>query len=298
MWQEGSSLDQLDKRISSPVFHLRLPAILETLLSLPGAFMGLPHAFLAPTPLALAYLASPPTDRGFVGTGLLLALAVGLSAFFGGLKGYLNFRQTTKQLLLTLPIFTLSFLSLGRVPAAARSVGFTSITCTVLTVALTIPLKALSNRLRPAAALKLGEKVAERRSPLVVPYIQAMCVGGQSKESLPSADAAVMAANALLLSAWSYPPAPWAPAALGLTMIALCFFGRMYFWAHHLLDVLTGAAVGAIVTLSLRHFGLGAQLSHTVVALVLFIAALVYMQRRTKVFSDEGHSVPVSSARE
>ena len=47
-----------------------------------------------------------------------------------------------------------------------------------------------------------------------------MCTGGQSQEALPSSDAAVMAANAVLL--W----ATGMPAALGIGMYLLACFGR------------------------------------------------------------------------
>ena len=52
------------------------------------------------------------------------------------------------------------------------------------------------------------------------PLRQAMCTGGQSQEALPSSDAAVMAANAVLL--W----ATGMPAALGIGMYLLACFGR------------------------------------------------------------------------
>ena len=51
------------------------------------------------------------------------------------------------------------------------------------------------------------------------PYIEAMGCGGQSREALPSSDAAVMAANGLLLSARGLPK-------LAIGMYLLACFGR------------------------------------------------------------------------
>ena len=50
-----------------------------------------------------------------------------------------------------------------------------------------------------------------------------MCKGGQSREALPSSDAAVMAANAFLLwRFWHHPAAPM----VALMFFALACFGR------------------------------------------------------------------------
>lgn len=285
LWREGSWLDAVDKRISSLVFGLRLPALLELLLAVPGAFMGFPHAFLGPTPLALAWLASsgPAT---FLRNMAAVSLAGGLIGFFGGLMGTFDFRQATKVMLLAMPAFAIWALFRPGVEAAARNVGLLSITAAALAVAVCIPLKAVANRLRPAVSLKLVFKAKDTRLPMLLRYIKAMCAGGQANESLPSSDAAVMAANATLLCmAWAYPE-PW-PQRLALCFVALCCLGRMYFWAHHLLDVACGSAVGYALVLGLRSYGLGGRLPDVLIALSVFLASLLFMQWRTRVFAKD-----------
>ena len=54
---------------------------------------------------------------------------------------------------------------------------------------------------------------------------QAMCKGGQSREALPSSDAAVMAANCFLLCKfWHHPIAPF----LATLLFFLACFGRIF----------------------------------------------------------------------
>ncbi|CAE6924199.1 DUSP12, partial [Symbiodinium sp. CCMP2592] len=252
LWAEGSPADRLDKHLSGPFFRLKLPVAAEILLSVPGAFMGFPHAFFGPTPLLLAWLSSP------LGQGRPTALAtaalalLGLGGFFGGLAQRFDFIRVTKLFLFLMPGLTLA--ALHTAPAAAAAVGRASLVSACLAVAFSFPLKASFDRLRPAAALGLDTK---RRAPLLRPYIQAMCQGGQSREALPSSDAAVMAANAVILwRCWQSPPAPWAPAAVAVGAFAFAAFGRMYFWAHHLLDVIAGGFMGVCVAKGVLHLGL------------------------------------------
>lgn len=221
------------------------------------------------------------------GNAAALAFAVGVSLFFGGLAGVVNLYKTTKVVLFAMPIFTLVVLSQASISAASRSMGLLSITATALTIALTIPMKAATDRLRPAVALKFMDEVRERRCKVLVPYIQGMCAGGQSRESLPSSDAAIMATNALLLTlAWVSPPTPWLPSAVALGLLSLSFLGRMYLWAHHFLDVCAGAATGAFTVFFLQSFGIGTRWGDVFVSLVLFVASIVAMQKRTRVFDE------------
>ena len=63
-----------------------------------------------------------------------------------------------------------------------------------------------------------------RHSSTSLLIFQAMCKGGQSREALPSSDAAVMAANCFLLwKFWHHPIAPF----LATLLFLLACFGRI-----------------------------------------------------------------------
>ncbi|CAE8637333.1 unnamed protein product [Polarella glacialis] len=255
--------------------------------------MGFPHAFFGFTPLTMAWFASPVGTGSVAATSALACLAAGLLCFYGGLRGLFDFTQFTKLVIFALPSLCLAACSgvFGQVPEVAAQAGRMSLAAACLAVAVTIPLKAATDRLRPAAALSLSDQIAKRRSPLLAPYIKAMCAGGQSREALPSSDAAVMAANAVLLvQFWHAPPAAWMPGALAVTLFSLACFGRMYFWAHHLLDVLVGGSLGAAVASVLVHTGFGFRPGHVGVSFVIFLVAVAAMQKRTKIFDgDKAH---------
>ncbi|CAJ1335186.1 unnamed protein product [Effrenium voratum] len=286
---DAMALNRLDERFSAPVFNLKLPDSAELLLSVPGALMGFPHAFFGATPMMLAYLASPAGQGGPALLGAtLLALLGGLS-FYGGLAQWFDFIKASKVMIFAMPYLCLLAASF----CTAAPVAYASLVCASLSVALSIPLKAWSDRRRPAA--KLGFPLT-KRAPLLRPYIQAMCTGGQSRESLPSSDAAVMAANAMLLwRCWRNPPWHWAPLAAALGLFALASFGRMYFWAHHLCDVLCGGLLGVLVVICVLHLGWITR-AHFLLCFVIFLLALVATQKRTRVFDKEPAAAPVAEA--
>jgi len=291
LWTEGSALDRADKRVSGAVFRLRLPEMVELLLSVPGAFMGFPHAFFGPTPLALAWLASPAGGGGSLAVGAVAAFLFGASVFYAGLAGKVDFRKSTKMVLLVMPAIALSLLASPGVTARAADVGRLSLSCAALAVSATIPFKALFDRQRPAAALNLRGQIQERRAALLGSYIEGMCMGGQSRESLPSSDAAVMAANAVLLwRLWVPLPGPWSewlPGAVAVLFFGLACFGRMYLWAHHLLDVSVGGLFGAGIAYWALAQGFGSRGSHVAASLLIFVLAVLGMQRRTKIFNTD-----------
>ena len=69
----------------------------------------------------------------------------------------------------------------------------------------------------------------------------------------------------------------------------------MYFWAHHLLDVLSGGLLGLIISFCVLHFGTLAHKArvmrlgwdsqmHVLLSFLLFLLSLLLMQRRTRIF--------------
>lgn len=282
-WREGSALDRADKRLSGPIFKLNLPAFAEMLFSVPGAFMGFPHAFFGPTPLALACfadtVANPQLTMAAIGVWVF-----GMLLFYGALFGCMDLARSAKVALLAMPLLSLSVLANQSISSAAWTAGRMSITCSALVVAASIPLKAMSNRQRPAVSLKLQGEIAKRRCAPLVPYIQGMCTGGQSHESLPSSDSAVMASNAALLWHFWSPTTAWLSGVTAILVVLLSCFFRMYIWAHHVLDVFMGGVLGALVATIALRMDFGAQRGHVVASLLILILSLLYMQKRTRIF--------------
>eukprot|EP00913_Durusdinium_trenchii_P012603 g11836.t1 len=258
-------LERLDQRLSRPVFQMKLPEALTA---------GFPHAFFGPTPLLLAALATQ-TLAAWVACVALLAF--GLGSFYGGLAGWGDFTKLTKLVIFLMPSLCV-YLS-SHLPPPGPAISTISLICAALCVACAVPLKALSDRRRPA--VRWGQEA--QRATLLAPYIKAMCKGGQSREAWPSSDAAVMAANAILL--WNVLKTSSLSSslavALSVSVFALACFGRMYFWAHHLFDVLSGAfapllhqgLLGSLIVLGALHFRWCSSW-HFLLSFVLFLLSL------------------------
>jgi len=273
LWREGSALDAADKTLSRPFFLMKLPALGEILLSVPGAFMGFPHAFLGGTPLTLAWLAGGGSGCEALGICVACSWLLGLMVFYGGFAGHFDVRTSTKFIIAGMFPLTCVVLALSGAPPAARLAGFCSLTCSTLAVTVCIPLKAVFDRLRPAVALQLIQSVQDRRSALLAPYMRAMCSSGQARDALPSSDVAVMAANAALLWRLGFH-------SLATLLVTLSMFGRMYFWAHHLLDAAFGGLLGILVVACMKKLHVGAQLPHAALSYAIFLVAILAMQRR------------------
>jgi len=275
-WQEGSKLDSLDKRCSRVVFELCFPSWGELLMSIPGAYMGFPQAFLGPTPLVVAALthvslgAQPPL---LLLKAAVAALAAGAAAFYGSLAGYFPAKEAAMATIALMTPFSCGALAQLCTLPAAKAAGYQSLSSAMFACAVCIPLKAGFHRLRPAVALGFINEVKRRRSRLFIPYIKGMCAGGQRLDALPSADVAIAGASAALLWQAGFP-------VLACGMVAGSAFGRMYLWAHHFLDVVAGCSIGVASTLLLQRIGWGGSLRHVLYTYLVFIASVVVLSKR------------------
>merc|ERR1712032_240710 len=96
-------------------------------------------------------------------------------------------------------------------------------------------------------------------------YLETLMSENQRLESHPSGDTAVMAANAAILWANQGISAPLAMIATLTTA-----FGRMYFLAHHLLDVAAGGGLGLVVTLACLRVDFGSSWASVAFSYVTF----------------------------
>ena len=66
-------------------------------------------------------------------------------------------------------------------------------------------------------------------------------------------------------------------------LLLLCAYGRMYFWAHHLLDVICGACAGALVVKVHSALSFGETWFHAACTFLLFLTViLIYLKRMSK----------------
>ncbi|CAK0881894.1 unnamed protein product [Prorocentrum cordatum] len=232
--------------------------------------MGLPFAFLGPTPLLLAWL----SGKGGPWAGPVAGASwiVGLVAFAGGLAGWWGSSKSLKMSLVAMPLLAAALLL--AVEPAGRSVALTSFSCSCLAGLATLPPKRLFRRKRPIVAL--ASQVTQRRSVLLGKYMDTLLSENQRMESHPSGDTAVMAANAVVL--WAIVGGDTAfPVAVAATLT--CGFGRMYFWAHHLLDVTVGGALGLAVALACLRLNFGSGWGSCAISYVGFVvSAAIYLK--------------------
>ena len=254
--RDGSALDLFDKRCSSPIFRLQLPLILEAPISIPGCFFGMP-AFHVAAPGLLTLLALQDKAVQWPSDALptVGALTILIVVWF-----YVNSRperlRRARMLysppsLIVSPIIGLLLAhKLAREDADAIAVPCFYLCAWYTSIIPVLGLKKLANRRRPVASdhLHLGNEsaaYAARGKGFV--NITAMLRKNDPNASFPSGDVAGAVAFAYPLL--SSNASTTLHLVVGVACIALSSFGRMYFLAHHLLDVVCGGLCSAVTCL-------------------------------------------------
>ena len=132
----------------------------------------------------------------------------------------------------------------GSVAAHGAALPSFYVSAYMFTQTFVVALKYVTRRMRPGIVLDLRLKRVRRHLP---------CLNYRGKrgatvlESFPSGDVAGAAvlSTSLYLATDSY-------ASFLFTVGSA--FGRMYFWAHHLGDVLVGAAIAVVCTVAIHRF--------------------------------------------
>eukprot|EP00980_Cylindrotheca_fusiformis_P028822 scaffold22653_cov119-Cylindrotheca_fusiformis.AAC.3 len=254
MWKQ---LDAIDKAISTPLFALRLPvAILEFFLSLPGNFFGSCSftLILCPSLVGIALEGGTEISRWHILIGALLVCHILLWHLLLSSKKDLSNdfarRYFYGPLTVALgPIVGVSLLAVSPLSTFARQMGYFQMCAWSTGVLPTAILKPLVGRERPASWIlngddsRLQQAVGEKHIP-ALPRLFAK----DSYESMPSGDTAgavgcmylfLRSENSLL-------------GAFGMLCIALSCLGRMYWMAHHFLDVCVGVLTSLVACTMLQ----------------------------------------------
>ena len=303
------SLDEIDKSISSFLFRLSLPPIVEAIYSVPANFFGLVPS-LAIFPLWLAVLA---LEDGVAAEGktslwqqhskiillksitvlLTIVFLVAWGLFQKGHKVALTKFLAKRHYYLVAILFNVALLShtVLKIPSddpyAASSKKAFSLSIYLLflwppALLIILILKHSFRRVRPVVVDTT--RSCDRNlwlSRKAFPGISNLLATCQATESFPSGDATSAAIFAIALTNITprYNMAAW-------TILILVCTGRIYVLAHHFLDVVAGSIIAQIIFRISSYAGLGIDdmewwypLAST---MFLAVYVLTQMKNRTK----------------
>jgi membrane-associated phospholipid phosphatase len=237
VWREGSWVDRADKWVSHQLAFRWQLGLLEFPLAVPGTWFGTTTTSLGSTPLLIAAAADPTNAHLVVAASV--AFCVALVIF-----GLVVAKRADRALLWwNPPVVVLA--SVGIAGALSPAVGLHAsafyVSCWGYSVLASSWLKTVFARRRPCITADGCERLDQLR---LLPLHEHLCVGFTAIESFPSGDACggAVASTALYLATGGTLWVVWLP-------MLLSAYGRMYIWAHHLLDVAAGAALGVATTL-------------------------------------------------
>jgi membrane-associated phospholipid phosphatase len=252
-----NQLDVIDKRLSLPFFTTKVPFVVECLLSIPGNWFGLPPLtlMLAPSLTAIYFETNPNMAHGWkflVYFVLLVFLGVWALVFQGNKRAI---RILYGPLLggFVAPLLGVALLSWRELtfPSNGVQVGYFQVAAWALGVLPVAILKPLIGRQRPAYwcqqendSVYMADQHHSADSVLVLAAFQNKGIlpklfRRDGRSSFPSGDTAgAMAVVYPLLRCGG-----GSGQVLAMSCLILSCFGRMYFLAHHMGDVLAGIVV-------------------------------------------------------
>mmetsp|Transcript_16501 Transcript_16501/g.34051 ORF Transcript_16501/g.34051 Transcript_16501/m.34051 type:complete len:301 (-) Transcript_16501:70-972(-) len=266
----NSYLDIADKALTRYVQCLSL-GLIEFPLSIIGSWFGIPLTSMALVPLLIVSMMGVVGEDEVIGDWVT---AFGCAFLLLCLTTWFYLLSTEKQHLFYGVSKTKLFISILAVQLSchynsARSSAVASryLCSYFMTQLWVLWLKFVCRRMRPAHAMTEELKSHKRRLPKMT-FLGTK--GYTVFESFPSGDAAGgMVASLALIDAipgvgyWGY------ALAVGAS------FGRMYFFAHHVLDVSVGCGIACVCTEALKTVGRAHDFEygiwHAVAGMVLFI---------------------------
>mmetsp|Transcript_15673 Transcript_15673/g.20114 ORF Transcript_15673/g.20114 Transcript_15673/m.20114 type:complete len:308 (-) Transcript_15673:337-1260(-) len=245
-FQEGGVFDVLDKKLSMPIFTLEIGK-LEYVLSVPGCWFGLPVSAWGVLPLYVgAYQASfvSTDDAIFFTTWITLPITLLLLLYWFrsvSRDTIKNVYFATKPLLPFLvfgpPLLTKLFMKSGYSSACFVVCNW------CIAEVFCHSLKITSRRMRPLICIPEIKQVHRE-----LPSLQTILKTGETAfQSFPSGDAVGAAAFSTTLYIINSDNI-----IISVVPVFLCCFGRIYFHAHHLSDVIIGSSFGFLTGLLLE----------------------------------------------
>lgn len=249
--KDGSVIDRIDKRLSAPIFRLQLGIVLEWILSVPGCFFGMPAALLVSPALIACGVggcsSAPPHAIGLLAAATAAILVVWIRFNNSTLQDgppLVLFRPTAVVVAPALGTALAHLVADAGVPLAAGSFHLTAWYLGIIPVLL---LKQSTRRRRPVACepQHIGAKAIAAAPAKRLANIPAKLRRADPNAAFPSGDVggAMSVAYVLLKCGGG--------AATAVGCVLLSAFGRMYWQAHHALDVFVGAVVSLLTCLAL-----------------------------------------------
>ena len=261
-------LDALDKQLSEPIFAGRLPfAFLEFLLSITGNWFGSVCFASTTLPLLIAICFEKDISIWHPWYGLVLCMiGINLTLWVLVLSPKRSASSKRARMIFYGPVLGgiapaigVAVLYISPLSSMAKTMGYFQICSWSIGVIPTAILKPLVKRTRPASWILEAPNTANERIQRLQKAAQAKHIHTlpklftlDGKASFPSRDAAGVTSSMYAL-VFLYPSQEsfGAVRILGIACILLSCFGRMYFLAHHLLDVLTGAVTAYMMIVGL-----------------------------------------------
>ena len=245
--RDGSAIDRIDKVISGPIFRLQLGIVLEYLLSVPGCFFGMPSTMLiGPGILAVTTTTTTQNNRMLpvIILGIIISTLI-LRWAYCHWTSNLKWGFYGRKIFLIAPcIGTVLTYAITDDPIAQCAGNFYLLSWLMVLIPVLF-LKRLTYRRRPIASsvVHLGKSSAlAGQKSKSLDWICHMLRTGDSNASFPSGDVAGSVTFAYPL--WRYHQG--GTSSVGVVPVIIVFlsaFGRMYWHAHHALDVIVAMII-------------------------------------------------------
>jgi membrane-associated phospholipid phosphatase len=249
--RDGSMLDELDKRCSAPIFRLQIGRMLEWCLSVPGCFFGMP-AVNAVCPAVIACGLGGCSDAHIGALGILALLITAIMVVW--ISYHADQTGKRSHLVLFRVSTTVAALFVGTALVAAiatkgsaQRAGYFQLAAWYAQVMPILYLKDNTKRRRPVACEPhhIGSDVVAAAAAKALNKIPMSLRRLDPNTAFPSGD--VGGAMTVAYTLWNC----GGSRAAALACVVLSAFGRMYWQAHHLLDVLVGACTSLLTCAAL-----------------------------------------------
>lgn len=239
--RDGAALDLMDKAISGPIFRLKLGLVLECVLSVPGCFFGMPSTMSIGPGLIAVMVATKVRTLPLLLLGVAVTALVARWAYcLRSANGATAWVFYAPKVFLVAPLIgTVLAYSITDDPRALHAGSFYLLSWFVSVLPI-LTLKSLAHRRRPIASesAHLGEATAAAGRSKALGLICFMLRTGDANASFPSGDVAGSVSFAYPL--WR---CQGAGAGAAVLIVLSSAFGRMYWHAHHAMDVSAAALI-------------------------------------------------------